>query len=184
MSFKSIVVLTLWAPLPVLFCGCEPPVAPAVKGPPVPPPAVPLIAEESTELAPAKDEVRSSEKFGVLDRSQIPSAPRAVSEQPPIHLSAGVAVPQLLPDGTQIGVSVDYKINGSLKSSRYVMVLKSRTGTLSVPVNLSPMGGTLQGFFPPTVRPEDQPFQVWIDELPATGNRVPASNTEPLRTSY
>jgi len=132
------------------------------------------------------DSTNSIEPFaarhGIQPREQ--NSPRSAPSEPPIHLSAGVALPQLLPEGTQIGVSVDYKINGNLKSSRYFLVMESSAGAIAVPVQLSPIGGTLQGFFPPSVRPEHQPFRVRIDEAPATGNAVHASNTLPLQTSY
>jgi len=112
------------------------------------------------------------------------SSRSARSQQPPIHLSAGVALPQLLPEGTQMGVSVDYKINGPLKSSRYVLVIESSAGQLALPIKLSPLGGTLHDFLPPSIRPEHKPFRARIDEHQGTGNAVPASNTAPLQTSY
>jgi hypothetical protein len=109
---------------------------------------------------------------------QSPTAPR----QPAIRLSAGVALPQLLPEGTQIGVSVDYKLTGQLnQSSRYVLVVESNAGSLGVPVTLSPSGGTLQGFLPLEVRPEHAPFRARIDEHPPSGSPVAASNTLPLQ---
>ncbi|MEX2173665.1 MAG: hypothetical protein WD872_04835 [Pirellulaceae bacterium] len=103
-----------------------------------------------------------------------------------IHLSAGVAVPQSLPEGTQIGVSVDYEIRGELhRSSRYYLVVESSVGETRVEVTLSPTGGTIQGFCPVSVRPEHQPFHARIDEHPGGASQpVPASNRAPLKTSY
>lgn len=84
-----------------------------------------------------------------------------------------------------MGVSVDYRLRGSLKtSSRYVLVVESNAGETAVPVTLSPEGGTLQGFLPLEVRPEHQPFQARIDEIPPGGKRSRVSNTVSLATSY
>jgi hypothetical protein len=176
----SLAIATLFCLVPLLCVGCEPPSAPAVNSPPAPPPPT-VSAETSTDATPAVDSVNRVEPFANNHGNTQPSAP---SGQPSIQLSAGVALPQLLPDGTQIGVSVDYKVSGNLKSSRYVLVLESNAGAISEPVQLSSAGGTLQGFFPPSVRPEHQPFRARIDEISATGKSVPASNTLPLRTSY
>jgi hypothetical protein len=106
-------------------------------------------------------------------------------ETPPVHLSAGVALPQLLPEGTQIGVSVDYRVRGNLNASRHVLVIESAVETIAVPVELSSQGGTLQGFCPLSVRPEHKPFRARIEELSASSrSRQPVSNTVDLATSY
>jgi hypothetical protein len=64
------------------------------------------------------------------------------------------------------------------------LVIESSAGQFALPVKLSPMRGTLQDFLPPSVRPEHKPFRARIDEYPATGGPVHASNTVPLQTSY
>jgi hypothetical protein len=179
MIVRSLVIVTLFGLLPLLYCGCEPPV---VNAPPTPPPP-PVSAETGAGVSLSVESANSVSGHGSQPPEQ--NSPRSVQgEQPPILLSAGVALPQLLPEGTQIGVSVDYKISGNLKSSRYFLVMESSAGAIAVPVKLSPMGGTLQGFFPPSVRPEHQPFRARIEEAPATGNPVHASNTVMLHTSY
>jgi hypothetical protein len=101
-------------------------------------------------------------------------------------LSAGVALPQLLPEGTQIGVSVDYKVSGRLNgSARYALVVESSAGPIAVPVKLSPEGGTLQGFLPLSVRPEHKPFSARVEELaPGSRRSVIVSNRLDLQTSY
>ena len=112
-----------------------------------------------------------------------PQAPQAA--QPPIRLSAGVAVPQSLPDGTQIGVSVDYRVSGRINtSSRYLLVIESKGKEVEFEVKLSPPGGTLQGFCPASVRPEDQPFRARLDEQRSANVRDKVSNTVNLQTSY
>ena len=188
MIFRSLAIVTLFGLAPVLFGGCEPPPAPTANAPPVPPaPPPPAPAETDTESASAVVSPESKEPFAG-DRgsqsSQPDSSRSARSEQLPIHLSAGVALPQLLPDGTQVGVSVDYKINGRLKSSRYVLVIEFSAGQFALPVKLSPMRGTLQDFLPSSVRPEHKPFRARIDEYPATGSPIQASNTVSLQTNY
>jgi hypothetical protein len=143
--------------------------------------------EAGPEVASSVVSAESNEPVAAGLDSQAPqedSSRSARSEQPPIHLSAGVALPQLLPEGTQVGVSVDYKVNRPLHSSRYVLVIESSAGQLTLPIKLSPMGGTVQDFLPLSVRPEHKPFRARIDELPPTGNSVQASNTVPLQTSY
>jgi hypothetical protein len=191
MIFRSLTIITLFVLAPVLFGGCEPPSAPIVNAPPVPPapppPADPASAETGTEVESSAESPESKEPFAAGRGSQSPaqdSSRSAHREQPPIHLSAGVALPQLLPEGTQMGVSVDYKINGPLKSSRYLLVIESSAGQCELSIKLSPMGGTLQDFLPPSVRPEHKPFRARIDEYPGTANAIQASNTVPLQTSY
>lgn len=126
------------------------------------PPAQPPVAAQPTS-APAAD--RASGPF--------------------ISLSAGVAVPQLLPEGTQIGVSVDYSLRGEPKTScRYFLVVETKEGEVPVPVKLDPRGGTFQGFLPASVRPEHQPFRARIDEIPPEGKPTRVSNSAVLATSY
>jgi len=108
----------------------------------------------------------------------------APSGVPPIHLSAGIAVPQSLPTGTQMGVSVDYAIRGALnRSSRYVLVVSSDGGgDVEAEVRLA-VSGTFQDFVP-KLRPDDRPFNCRIDEITPGGRRVRASNVAPLQTNY
>lgn len=111
------------------------------------------------------------------------AAPSAT--EPYIQLSAGVAVPQLLPEGTQVGVSVDYKVTRPIPSSaKHELVVDSTAGATRVPVTISPEGGTLQGFLPPDVRPEHQPFTARIEETRSSGQGRAVSRSVPLQTSY
>jgi hypothetical protein len=116
-------------------------------------------------------------------RSGVTAAERG--NQSFVSLSAGVAVPQLLPDGTQIGVSVDYSLRGEPKTScRYLLVVETTEGEIALPVTLDSRGGNFQGFLPPAVRPEHKPFRARIDELPPGGERSRVSNSAVLATSY
>lgn len=121
---------------------------------------------------------------GVAARSPIISGTPASSTMPAIHLSAGVAVPQSLPTGTAMGVSVDYRAQGSLSSSsRYVVVVKSAAGEAVNEVQLE-SSGTFAAFFL-ELKPEHRPFTVRIEEIPAGSlRRVVISNEVNLKTDY
>ncbi len=116
-------------------------------------------------------------------KSTAPTSTAPAPSQPAIRLSAGVALPQTLPDGTQIGVSVDYRLTGQLKSSAsYALVVETSAGELAIPVKVSPQGGTFQGFLPISVRPEHGPFKARIDEFVSQGGKgVMVSNRAELR---
>jgi hypothetical protein len=99
-----------------------------------------------------------------------------------IHLSAGVAVPQSLPTGTQMGMSVDYVCRGSLhRSSRYLWVITAAGQEIFTEVKLQEKGN-LAAFV--MLRPEDRPFSSRIDEVRPDGKRVRISNVAPMQTSY
>jgi hypothetical protein len=101
-----------------------------------------------------------------------------VAQSLPVQLSAGVALPQTLPDGTVMSFSVDYQfLQGQPDSNAaYVWVIERSQGTASrQPVKLKARD-TLQGFVA-DFRPEQAPFQTYLED--ARGNRVSA--TVPLR---
>jgi hypothetical protein len=185
----------------VSLVGCEPPKGVAAKGSAPPPPPATGAGVEFVEI-PSAAEINGSTAETAPDSSPVAgeptSAPPTAPEQtappsqeqtaPPtqVQLSAGVALPQLLPEGTQLGVSVDYRVTGQLQqSSRYVLVVSSSEGEIAVEIELAPQGGTLQGFCPPSVRPEHKPFTARIEELaPGSRSRTAISNTASLATSY
>ena len=186
--------------LVTLLSGCEPPVAnsmTAANAPPGPP-APPAAAPEQPSVMAAPPVVTEPNATPAENQPVVlepaptvapPTQPQQSSPEPAsnrfVSLAAGVAVPQLLPDGTQIGVSVDYTLSGSPKSScRYLLVVESREGDIPVPVKLDPQGGTFQGFLPLSVRPEHQPFRARIDEVDPEGSRTSVSNSAVLATSY
>ena len=186
MIFRLFAIATLIGIGPTLFAGCDPPPAPVANTPPAPPPPPPP-ASVSTGSEVASPAAGPKSPVPLADFQVTPSNDSSRSaqlEQLPIHLSVGVAVPQLLPEGTQIGVSVEYAITGRLNSSQYHLVIESSAGHCALPVNLSPMRGTLQDFLPPSVRPEHKPFKARIEEKPSKGHSVPVSNTVALQTSY
>jgi hypothetical protein len=183
-----------------LLSGCEPPavsssaVSNAPPGPPSPPAAAPEHPNEMAAAPAVNEPTAAVENQPAVPVSTEPTIPPPNQSQQPspeaassrfISLAAGVAVPQLLPDGTQIGVSVDYTLSGSPKSScRYLLVVESKEGEIPVPVTLDPKGGTFQGFLPLTVRPEHQPFRARIEEVDPQGSRAQVSNSAVLATSY
>src|SRR5262245_16206000 len=166
-SLVSIVLVGCEPPAASMAVANAPPGPPALV-PVTPPPAPPLVepasnpstqvaesspAAEFQSQATAELEPAANEPPPLPAASQLP-APQVPASQPPmptagserfISLSAGVAVPQLLPEGTQVGVSVDYSLRGNPNSScRYLLVVESSAGEVAVPVKLDPQGGTFQ----------------------------------------
>lgn len=117
-------------------------------------------------------------------RSSPSTGSPAAAERKLVHLSAGIALPQLLPDGTAIGISVDYAVDGGLnRSSRYLWVIKSGAGEVTSDVKLEP-SGNLSAFFQ-QLKPEHRPFSVRIEEVtPGSQRRTIVSNEVTLKTDY
>jgi len=103
----------------------------------------------------------------------------APSRQPSIRLSAGVALPQSLPTGTAMGFTADYQfVEGEPSpSSPYFWVIQPSKGQpVKLEVRLK-RKGTLPPTFIQQFRPENGPFQGYIED--ADGNRL--SPSIPLR---
>jgi len=119
-----------------------------------------------------------------------PAAPANPSNSPAptperfIHLSAGIAVPQSLPVGTVMAISVDYERYAELKtSSRYALVVKSTGGEIVNEVQLQPSGNL--SVFIQQFKPEHRPFTARIEELTLGSNRrTIVSNEVTLKTDY
>ena len=188
-----------------LLAGCEPSGPVTTKGvltrnpadPPLPPPPPGAQQAESTQraaapadtsqqvaqAAPAETPTGDSpiEPAGSSSTSNSSSDSTAPAKRY-IRLSVGLALPQTLPDGTQVGVSVDYKLLGSLKpSAKYLWVVQSAKNEVTMEVKLSQQGGNLANFLPYEIRPEHGPFKARIDEVTTSGSRVCVSNVEPLQ---
>ena len=111
--------------------------------------------------------------------SRLPASPPPASAPqrpagPSIRLSAGVALPQSLPTGTAMGISVDYVFTAGqpLSSQRYVWVIEpAKADPVKQPVQLC-QSGTLQAFFT-QLRPEHGPFQAHIES--SDGSRLSTS---------
>jgi len=201
MSDRILFGLVGVAALAALFTGCEPTGPVTTQGvltrnaanPPLPPPPPGVSLPE----APAPGEARKTNPFDrtaaapsepatsaptVAESTYTPTEPTSSAAKPSIRLSVGIALPQTLPDGTQIGVSVDYKLTGNLNpSAKYLWVIQSRQGETAMEVQLKPQGGNLASFLPIAIRPEDSPFKAWIDEVSTSGSRLRVSNVESLQ---
>lgn len=179
-------------------CGGEPePLPPRVdqqETPPaaeyVPMPSSPILGAETPDSAvPGIDEpapaIDGSQPAAADPPANPPEPPSLPASPPParppqspaapaIDLSAGVALPQSLPTGTAMGMSVDYVFTAGepLPSQRYVWVIEPAMGDpLRQPVQLSSRG-TLQAFFP-RLHPRNGPFRTHIES--PDGSRVSAS---------
>jgi len=93
-----------------------------------------------------------------------------------VRLSAGVALPQSLPTGTAMGMSVDYVLQGALPTSAVatVWVIESAQGaSVEVPVRLNAQGNLMT--FVTDMRPEHGPFRSYLAAMFAGGRRTPIS---------
>ncbi len=135
----------------------SPPPQPPVKDTPVPSAGstgTSAAAAPSRQGAPNPN--RASPGVGGTSRS----GPRT-----PFYarLSAGVALPQSLPNGTTMGFSVDYALSRKLPSSgsRSIWVIQSaKGGSVAIPVQLKAKGNL--STFAPGLRPEHGPFQCYL----------------------
>jgi hypothetical protein len=99
-----------------------------------------------------------------------------------VKLSAGVALPQSLPQGTVMTFSVDYQfVQGAPDSAgQYLWVIEPAQGKpVEVAVQLEPEG-TLQ-WFAEALRPENGPFQSHLAEATPEGGRQAISASVPMR---
>jgi hypothetical protein len=186
--------LQLGAPLPTAAAQAEPEYAPppvfsaeadATSQPALP--AAPAAASTPLIANPGLIPVDQANSGGA-PKGNGPSSARSTAPPPTrntsIRLSAGVALPQSLPTGTAMGMSIDYAFAGGLnQSSRYLWVISSEGGgEVETEVNLA-VSGTLQSFFL-KLRPEHKPFNCRIEEVLPGGRRVRVSNVAPMQTSY
>ena len=123
----------------------------------------PATADEDSQPASVKPTEPSPPP-----RSRPPAEPQRRTG-PSISLSAGVALPQSLPTGTAMGISVDYTftIGQPRPSLAYVWVIEAANADSvkqSVQLNLS---GTLQQFFT-QLRPQHGPFHTHIESSDGT----------------
>lgn len=196
--FIGSLVLAIFA---ALLAGCEPAGPVTTKGvltrtavnPPLPPPppgaATPEVVRNTNPFdragaTPAEAAATTpADTPPAADPTYSPAGPTDSSPKPSIRLSVGIALPQTLPDGTQIGVGVDYKVtSGRLSTSaKYFWVIEKGQGEVAMEVQLKPQGGNLAGFLPISIRPEDGPFKTRIDEVSTSGSRATVSNVESLR---
>ncbi|MCS7236756.1 MAG: hypothetical protein NZ899_00620 [Thermoguttaceae bacterium] len=141
-------------------------------------PAASLDAGQQPRPYPLASPERASQPE--LSRQTVSRGPSGQSPEAAfaIQLSAGVALPQLLPTGTAMGFSVDYRwVQGEPEpNAPYFWVIESAGAPpVRQPVRLDRQG-TLQGFVL-DLRPEHGPFQTYLTDR--VGRRL--SPTIPLR---
>ncbi|MGI8977729.1 MAG: hypothetical protein ACR2FY_00740 [Pirellulaceae bacterium] len=161
--------------------GGEMPAAPAT------PASVPSPAPYGSDQGSSTIPVPSLQPQGSPGLSSPAKSSAGSSAEAPghsIHLSAGIAVPQSLPTGTVMAISVDYSSNAALHpSARYLWVIKSAAGEAVNEVKLED-SGNLSAFFL-QLRPEHRPFSARIEEVtPGSKRRTVISNELPLKTDY
>ncbi len=101
----------------------------------------------------------------------------------PAKLSAGVALPQSLPTGTAMAMSVDYVLQGPLPTSavQTVWVIEAaRGGTAALPVPLKTNGNLMT--FVTTMKPDDGPFQSYLAVIFSNRTRQPISAKVEMRS--
>jgi len=163
----------------VLFAGCIG--SYDVKAPPPAPKAAAVPKSDAQKSDAQKSDAQKSDAQKSDAQTRPAQRSTAVSSPSPslsVQLSAGVALPQTLPDGTVMSFSVDYQFVGGQPdpNAAYAWVIERSQGAPSrQSVKLSPRG-TLQGFVA-EFRPEQGPFQTYIED--GRGTRV--SPTVPLR---
>jgi hypothetical protein len=171
--------LFLLAVGPVLFAGgCLGDYQPAPR--PASQPKTNPTATSPAALPPTSSEAPRPSVQAPPTSVAAPSGP-TVKAAPapgfPVRLSAGVALPQTLPEGTMMGFSVDYRfVQGQpLSSTPYYWVILRAQGTPArIPVRLNAQGN-LAKFL--SWRPEEGPFQARFEDAGAN----PVSGTIDLK---
>ncbi len=100
----------------------------------------------------------------------------------PIKLSAGVALPQLGPEGTLMMFSVDYRFMEGKPdpAMKYAWVLQPGKGDPLEQEMKAKRAGTLQAIVPQW-KPDIGPFTSHIDEIAADGTRRTVSQPHKMR---
>ena len=166
-----------------------PTLAPASSGFSLPigvdiPPATPDSASNSAATAVQPSQAQPSQQFPPATPATPSTSSPAPTPERFIHLSAGIAVPQSLPVGTVMAISVDYERYAELKtSSRYALVVKSTAGEIVSEVKLEPEGNL--SVFIQQFKPDHRPFTARIEEIsPGSKRRTIISNEVTLKTDY
>lgn len=100
----------------------------------------------------------------------------------PIHLSAGVALAQTLPDGTAMSFSVDYQFRDGTpnQSNKYFWVVEGRGGKSLRQQRQLKSEGNLT-LIAPGLRPEAGPFSSHILEITPDGSQRKISRSIDMR---
>ena len=106
----------------------------------------------------------------------------ALLQDSAVRLSAGVALPQTGPTGRLMSFSIDYQFTrgGPTPEVRYVWVIERTKGKPAAQLVRLNDKGTLRTFIPGW-RPEEGPFQTYVEELSKDGSRRKISRAVSLR---
>jgi hypothetical protein len=146
------------------------------------PPAPAVPRPEPSPGAPSVQD-RGAPSQGNAAAAQPNAAPAA--DAPPqfcARLSAGTAVPQSLPTGTAMGMSVDYTLLSTLPTSvtgTFWVIESAQGATANVPVQLQAQGNLMT--FVTDMRPDDGPFHSYLAMVLADGRKVPISARTEMR---
>lgn len=148
------------------------------------PPPTPDLASNSTANVEQPLQGQPSQQLPPATGATPSTTSPAPAPVPFMNLSAGIAVPQNLPNGTVMAISVDYEVYAQLKNSfRYALVVKSGAGEI-VSEFKPQSSGNLSVFFQ-QLKPEHRPFTARIEELsPGSNRRTIISNEVTLKTDY
>jgi hypothetical protein len=167
--------------------GCDeqsvPPVAPVNKSKPPEPPVGRRRDESSPAAAPTSQQGNANAQYGNTPvtapvTSPSPGTPLQVA----VQLSAGVALPQSLPTGTAMAMSVDYVVQGTLPTDakQVVWVIESAQGSVDVPVTLAAQGNLMT--FVTVMKPEQGPFHSYLAVVFSDGRKEAISAKADMRT--
>ena len=129
------------------------------------------------------DSPSAADVSGTKSESTVPQRGfRPPVQQPPVKLSAGVALPQSGPTETLMSFSADYRFteSGPVPTAQYVWIIERSQGVPHhSPVRLNSKG-VLQVFVSGW-RPEEGPFQSYVAEVSDKGSLDRISASIPLR---
>jgi hypothetical protein len=147
-------------------------------------PPTPDLSSSSAATGEQRSQAQPSQQLPPATPATPPASSPAPAQVPFINLSAGIAVPQSLPTGTAMAISVDYERYAELKtSSRYALVVKSNAGEIATEVKLESSGNL--SVFIQQFKPEHRPFTARIEEVtPGSKRRTIVSNEVTLKTDY
>lgn len=139
--------------------------------------------EPSQPVEPVENDVPQLTPEQFSQQTQSPRYPSASEPvRPPVRLRAGVALPQTGPEGTLMSFSVDYEFTSESPqtSSQYRWVIRDKNGMAgAVPVKLNRQGNLM--VMVGNLRPEQGPYESWLEEKPRSGDVRVLSNYEEMR---
>ncbi len=171
-----------------MFTGCKESTAPTPLSAPGPATSN-LASERQTEIhlpppnpfAPEPGTPPPQLEKAPLSPSVTPS-PVASRADHCVQLTNGLALPQLLPTGTAMGMSVDYELRGTLPSSAtqvFWVIEPSQGAQASIPVVLQDQGNLAT--FVVEMKPDQGPFRCQLVAQLSNGSLTPVSSPVDMR---